>query len=109
MQTKAKIITNEIAQNINTQKVLLRILLVGTASLFLVYIYLVGSITFNIIARKSLESTLTTLSANVNKLDLAYLSDVNKIDKDYAISKGFVDVKDSIFASRNNINQVAIR
>lgn len=107
--SKTKIITNEITQNINTQKVLLRILLVGTASLFLVYIYLVGSITFNVIARKSLENTLTTLNARVNQLDLAYLSDVNKIDKDYAISKGFVEAKDSIFASRNNINQVAIR
>jgi hypothetical protein len=109
MQTKAKAITIEITQNMNTQKVLLRALLIGTASLFLVYIYLVGSITFNVVARKSLENNLATLTSRVNKLDLAYLDSVNKIDKDYALARGFVDANDSIFASRGDINHVAIR
>jgi len=107
--TKAKAITIEITQNTNTQKVLLRALLIGTASLFVIYIYLVGSITFNVIARKSLENNLATLNSRVNKLDLAYLDGVNKIDKDFALSKGFVDVRQNIFASRDGINSVAMR
>lgn len=106
--SKAKAITNEITQNINTQKILFRILLTGSALLFVVYIYLIGSITFNVIARKSLENTAISLTNNVNKLDLIYLDNVNKIDKEYAESKGFVDVDQNLFASRS-INHVAIR
>lgn len=106
--TKAKQITNDIAQNLNTQKILFRILITGSVMLFAVYIYLIGSITFNVIARKSLENTLSDLTSRVNKLDFTYLNNVNKIDRDYALSKGFVDVHQNIFASRD-INHVAIR
>ena len=106
--TKAKAITNDIAQNINTQRVLFRALIVGSALLFAVYIYLVGSITFNVIARKSLENTVASLTSEVNQLDLSYLNNENKIDKAYALSNGFVDVHQNIFASRD-INRVAIR
>lgn len=105
---KAKKITNDIAQNMNTQKILFRILISGSIVLFAVYIYLIGSITFNVIARKSLENTKTELTSHVNQMELTYLSNVNKIDKEYAISLGFVDVHQNIFASRN-INNVAIR
>ena len=106
--TKAKAITNDIAQNINTQKILFRVLISGSVLLFAVYIYLIGSITFNIIARKSLENTLSSLTSHVNQLDLTYLNSINGINKDYASSKGFVDAHQNIFASRN-INRVAIR
>lgn len=106
--TRAKKITNDIAQNINTQKVLFRALIIGSAMLFAVYIYLVGSITFNVIARKSLENTVASLNSTVNQLDLTYLNNANKIDKEYALSNGFVDLHQNIFASRD-INHVAIR
>jgi len=106
--TKAKIITNEIAENINTQKMLLRILLTSSIVLFTVYIYLIGSITFNVIARKTLENTVTTLNGQVNQLELTYLNNLNSIDKAYALSNGFVEVKQNVFASRS-ITHVAIR
>jgi glycerol-3-phosphate acyltransferase PlsY len=106
--TKVKTITNDIAENINTQKILFRILIVSSAMLFVAYIYLVGSITFNVIARKSLEKNVVDLTSHVNQLDLTYLNNINEIDKNYAISNGFVDVHQNIFATRN-INYVAIR
>ena len=106
--TKAKAITYDIAQNINTQKILFRILLIGSIVLFAGYLYLIGSITFNVIARKSIENTVTSLTAHVNQLDLTYLNNVNKIDKEYALSAGFVDTHQNIFVSRD-INHVAIR
>ena len=106
--TKAKAITNDIVENINTQKVLFRILLIGSILLSSAYIYLIGSITFNVIARKSLESSVASLTSHVNQLDLDYLNSTNKIDKEYAKSMGFVDVHENIFASRNT-NYVAIR
>jgi len=106
--TKAKAITNDIAQNINTQKTLFSILITGSVILFAVYIYLVSSITFNVIARKSLEKTVVSLTSEVNQLDLTYLNNANKIDKEYALSNGFVDTHQNLFASRD-INHVAIR
>lgn len=106
--TKAKAITNDITQNINTQKTLFRVLIISSAMLFIMYIYLIGSITFNVIARKSLENTMTELTSRVNRLDLTYLNNINEINKEYALSKGFVDARQNIFVTRN-INHVAIR
>jgi hypothetical protein len=106
--TKAKAITNDIRENIDTQRILFRVLIVGSVLLCAVYMYLIGSITFNIIARKSLESTYTTLTEKVNQLEITYLNGVNKTDKNYALSNGFVDVSQNIFASRD-VNHVAIR
>lgn len=106
--TKAKEITNDIRDNMNTQKVLFYILIICSALLCAVYMYIIGSITFNIIARKSLEATVVELSGKVNQLEITYLNNVNKADKNYAQSKGFVDVSENIFASRD-INHVAIR
>lgn len=106
--TKAKEITQDIRENINTQKILFRILIISSIMLFVFYIYIVGSITFNVIARKSLENSMTTLTNEVNQLEISYLNNLNKIDKEYALSKGFVETKQNIFVSRN-INHVAIR
>lgn len=106
--TKAKEITNNIKENISTQKILFRALITGSILLFSVYIYLIGSITFNVIARKSLENSVAALSSSVNQLDLTYMNNMNQINKDYALANGFVEVHQNIFASRD-INHVAIR
>ncbi len=106
--TKVKVITNDIVQNKNTQRIIFNVLLSSIITLSVVYIYLIGSITFNVLARKSLESTVRTLGSEVSSLELTYLNSTNKIDKNYATSLGFVDVKDNIFASRNN-SRVAVR
>jgi hypothetical protein len=106
--TKAKEITNNIKENISTQKILFRALITGSILLFSVYIYLIGSITFNVIARKSLENSVAALSSSVNQLDLTYMNNRNQINKDYALANGFVEVHQNIFASRD-INHVAIR
>ena len=106
--TKAKAITTELSHNMNTQKMLFRIMIISLVVLFTAYVYLIGSITFNVIARKSLESTIANLTTEVNELEISYLDGLNNIDKDYALSKGFVDVRQNIFASRS-INHVAMR
>jgi hypothetical protein len=104
----AKSITNEISKNINTQKILFRFLFTSSIILFAVYIYLIGSITFNVVARKSLENTIASLNGHINQLELTYLNKINDIDKDYALSNGFVDVKQNVFATRD-ITHVALR
>lgn len=106
--SKAKAITNNIVENSYTRIILFRFLLVGLIIVSLFYVYLISSITFNVLARKSLESTVRTLTTNISQLELVYLSKTNQIDKDYALSQGFVDVKYNLFAARS-INHVAIR
>jgi len=106
--TRAQAITKDISENINTQKVLFRILFGSVVFLSLVYIYLIGSITFDVIARKSLENTIASMTSQVNQLDLAYLNKINEINKEYALSNGFVEVRQNLFVSRD-VNHVAIR
>jgi len=106
--TKAKELTIDIVKNGKTQIILFRVFLYSLIVLFCVYIYLIGSITFNVLASKSLSNTVSTLSHNVNQSELEYLTISNKIDKNYALSIGFVDVNHNLFATRAT-PRVAIR
>jgi len=106
--SKAKEITTNIVGNSYIQRVLFRVLVVSLIVLSVAYAYLIGSITFNVLARKTLEGTVRNLSSNISNLELTYLGSANKINKDLAFSKGFVDVNNNIFATRNT-TRVAIR
>jgi hypothetical protein len=106
--SKAKAITNDIVGNSDTQRMLFRIFISGIILLSIVYVYLIGSITFNVLARKSLEANARTLGSHISELELTYLNTTNKIDKSYALSKGFVDMHQNIFATRDEA-RVALR
>lgn len=107
--SKAKAITTNIRQNTNTQRIIFRVLVSGLIVLSIVYVYLIGSITFNVLARKSLQSTMHNLSTEVSNLELSYLQKANTIDKNYALSLGFVEMHNTIFATRTAATRVAIR
>ncbi len=106
--SKTKAIVNDISRNVYTRRMVFRVLLGSLFSLFLVYTYVIGSITFNVIARKSLENNAKILGNNISQLELTYLSNMNDVNKLRATSLGFVDASSSIFATRS-INHVAIR
>lgn len=106
--SKTKAIANDIAVNTNTQRIIFKFLAASFIALSIVYIYMIGSITFNIVARKSLENTEKILGSNISQLELTYLSSMNDINKTRAEGLGFQDAKSSIFATRA-INHVAIR
>jgi len=103
-----KTMTANIIENNDTRRTLFKVLILGLVSLFVIYVYFIGSITFNVLARKSLENKIQSLSSSISQLELTYLHNISEIDKDYAISKGFVDAHNNIFATRF-INYVAIR
>ncbi len=105
---KTKAITNDIRGNSNTQRGIFRILVGSLLAVSIVYVYIIGTITFNVIARKSLENTAQILGSNISNLELTYLSDMNSINKSRATSLGFVDINSHIFATRSIIH-VAIR
>lgn len=106
--SNAKAITNDIVSNSYTQKSIFRLLISLLIIISLVYIYLIGSMTFNILARKNLESTVKTLGNSVSQLELTYLNKANQIDKNYVLSLGYVDNEPEVFVTRS-INRVAIR
>ncbi|ETB63688.1 TPA: hypothetical protein DIC38_03170 [Candidatus Nomurabacteria bacterium] len=106
--TKTKIVAQTITNDIYVQKIIFKSLIFSVVLMFVVYLYLVGSITFNVLARKSLENTVKILNNNISQLEIDYFNKSNEINKEFATSRGFVDVSNSIFASRN-INQVAVR
>ncbi len=106
--SKTKIIANDIRRNLSTQKFIFRILLSSLFAIFIVYIYIIGSITFNIVARKSLENTSKMLNSNISNLELTYLTNMNDINITKATSLGYVEARSNIFALRA-INHVAIR
>ncbi len=107
--SKAKAITTNLIENTNIQRIIFRVLISGIIILSIVYVYLIGSITFNILARKSLENTVHILGNNVSNLELTYFNNTNKIDKNYALALGFVDIHTNIFATRTYSTSVAIR
>lgn len=106
--SKIKTITTNIIEDNQNRNLLFKVLIAGLITLSIMYVYFIGSITFNVLARKSLENTVRTLNSNISQLELAYLNNLNEIDKDYATSKGFIDARNNIFATRS-INHVAIR
>src|SRR3989338_3739537 len=86
----------------NTEKTAF-LLLVATLGLSCsLYLFFVGTITFNIVARNSLESGNRELSSRVGELELLYLSESNKVDIDLAYSLGFKDAVGTVFASANS-------
>src|SRR3989344_4957101 len=75
--------------NNNVEKLFLRILLWSFATFLLWYIFLLGSMVFNIVERRTLEKEALVLSNQVHELELNYLSMSNKIDLTFAYSVGF--------------------
>jgi hypothetical protein len=105
---RTKAIAIDIVEDKDIRRVIFRVFISALIILSVTYMYLIGSITFNVLARKSIESESRQLASKVGDLELKYLNDANKIDKAYAISLGFVDSKANIFTTRN-LPSVAIR
>lgn len=106
--SKAKLITNTIVRDDHIQKVIFKYLAGSLMILSVCYIYFIGSITFNVLARQSLANTVRVLGSHVGELELSYLSESNSIDKNYALTHGFVDTHQIVFATRT-VTSVAIR
>lgn len=103
-----KAITQKRIDDINTRKTILRILIATLVLLCLSYVYFIGSITFNILARKSLELSRKEIGNNVSQIELEYIKLSNSINATYGSEVGFVDAQNTIFASRTK-ERVALK
>lgn len=106
MTTKAY--AQNIIEDAHARKQIFRVLAGTLIALSLCYVYFIGSITFNVLARKSLEANLHEVGSHVSELELQYLALSNSIDASLGNSLGFVDAKGTLFATRTDTN-VAMR
>ena len=106
---KAKTITQTLSNDTSAQRTVFKFLVSSLVLLSSVYIYFIGSITFNVLARKSLENNMREVGSRVNNLELTYLSLSNSVDKNFALSSGFVDASAPIFATRASVSRVAFK
>ena len=92
--------------NNGIEKFLLRLMLWSFAVLAFWYVFLLGSMVFNIVERRALEKDILVLSNEVRDLELTYLSMSNDIDLALAHSLGFreIDVK---FATRKSLGRLS--
>lgn len=96
-----------IVENGGLQKRILNTMLFSIGILALCYILVLGSMVFNIVERKSLESNARTLSNEVGQLELQYLASSQKIDLNLAYSLGFKEIKTK-FATRKTLGSISI-
>ena len=82
-----------IVNNNNLEKRILNILIYSLGMCALIYVLILGSITFNIVARQSLGIHARNLSNEVGDLELKYLSLSNKVDLALSSSMGFKEAK----------------
>lgn len=106
--TKVKTITNNIVSDDYIRRTIFKFIIGALIALSLAYFYLIGSVTFNVLARKSLENTMLDIGSKVGNLELSYLSLSNGINQTFANSIGFVDSQNTIIVTRAT-DRVAIR
>lgn len=106
---KAKTITQSLSHDTSIQLTVFKFLVLSLVLLSFIYIYFIGSITFNVLARKSIENNMREVGSRVNNLELTYLSVSNSVDKNFALSAGFVDADHPIFATRTDVSRVAVK
>lgn len=93
--------------NNNIERFLLHSILWSFGVLALLYMVFLANMVKNIIERRSFEAEARSLSTEVGKLELSYLSMSNNVDLVLSYSMGFKEVK-AKFATRKALSLVPL-
>ncbi len=104
----AREFTQNIAHDILLRRKIFKILTLSFVTLSMFYVYLIGSITFNVMARKSLEANSVTLSSRVGTMELEFISLTNSIDSSFGKEHGYTEAQGTIFVKKGGA-PVALR
>ncbi|MCC6323688.1 hypothetical protein IT400_02755 [Candidatus Nomurabacteria bacterium] len=104
----AKEFTQNIANDGALRRRIFRILLGSILTLSFCYIYLIGTITFNVLARKSLENNINEINSRVGQLELQSITLANSVNIAYGKEMGYVESKGTLFANKES-TAVALR
>ena len=103
LQLKTRIQNVNIANNnIEIGKNILNTMIFILAALAFFYVLILGSTVFGIIERRNLEKEIITLSNEIGKLEVSYLSVSNSIDMNLSSVMGFKETK-ATFTTRKSI------
>lgn len=93
---------NIMNNNIEINRVILNALFFALAALAIFYVLILGNMVFNIVGRKTLEKEMLTLSNDIGKLELSYLSVSSSVDMTLSSVMGFKETK-ATFATRKSL------
>jgi hypothetical protein len=62
----------------------------GSITLFALYLYCVGAVTFSVVHRRNTEENLKTISSNISQGELTYLAAEKMMTRNYALAQGLV-------------------
>ena len=68
-----------------------RFFFIASGVLFLAYLYCVGTVTFTVLARRSLEQELKVQTSEMSRQELSFLQTQKTLTKEYAREQGFVE------------------
>ncbi|OGI61914.1 hypothetical protein A2645_01870 [Candidatus Nomurabacteria bacterium RIFCSPHIGHO2_01_FULL_39_9] len=85
------------------KKLNIRIFLGIFLAVFCLYLYLVSSITLNIIERKNIENEMKNKASLLSGLELDFLAQDRKINPELAKSLGFEENNRTFFAYRKTL------
>lgn len=89
-----------IINNNDIEKRIFKNMLCFAGFLSICYLFLLGDMVWNIVARKNLESHVVALNTEVGSLELEYLALSSKVDLNLAHSLGFNEASVKKFATR---------
>lgn len=87
---------------------LFKIMLFAGALLVLCYIIILSNMVWNIVARRSIETQISSLTTNVGELELKYMSLSDKVDLNLAYSMGFSETSNKEFTDRKPIGVLLV-
>lgn len=99
--------TNNIANDGALRRRIFNVLISSIGVLSLCYVYLIGTITFNVVARRALESNMNEINSKVGELELQSIDLANRIDVAYGKEHGFTEAKGTLFVNKDQA--VALR
>lgn len=94
-----------IVEDGNLASRILSSILISTGVLALCYVVILGTMVFNIVERRNLESKIRTLSGEVGQLELDFLALSNNIDLNFSRAMGFEEPEVK-FAPRKRVGSV---
>lgn len=93
-------IKQNIMQNINPYRRVFRGLMVYTGLLMGLYLFFIGGIVFNIIAKKDVQSKVRELTSKISVMESSYLALSSDVNMNSALEKGFVQNKNVYYVKK---------
>ncbi len=79
----------------------------GCLSMGLCYMTLVGMTVSNVMNRQNDERQITSITADISKVEFSFLNQKSSINSSYAHNLGFVDVETSGVAKQSQVGALA--